>query len=87
MPKAKAKKPETLAEKFQRCLRAREQGKKMYARSDKLLSELLMEVEPGEEVKLNESGKTARIVDNFAEKTQVFHGSYCRRFEIEVSDN
>lgn len=81
------KTPESLAERVQKCIQARERGKKMYKRSDELLKTLLQEVEPGQVIPLNEQGKKAVIVDKWAGKTQVVSIAFARRYEIEVTDS
>ncbi len=85
---AAQKKTESAADKVARCIRAREHGRKMYARSDRLLSELVKEIGIEQAVKLNESGKTARIKDKLQPgQASAFCPAVFRRYEIEISDD
>lgn len=80
----KAPKPLTLAEKALKCLRETELGKRHYKRADALLAEIRKELEPGARVKVGENNFVI-LKDKLAEgKTQFFHGSYARRYELEL---
>lgn len=85
-----AKKPKRktdLAEKVKLCIQARERGKKMYARSDAYLAEILKEIDPGAPIALNDNGKVAVIKDKLADgKTSAFCPAFFRRYELEVED-
>lgn len=80
---AKTKKTGTPEELAARHLRELELGKLHYGRGDRALAELLAQVEPGAVIDLG-NGRKAKVVDKYAGKTQVFHGSFCRRYELEV---
>jgi hypothetical protein len=84
MAKAKSNKiKEGIAEKMLRCHRARERGKRAYAKADDLLEQLLQEIKPGKVVKL-ESG-SAQIVDKLAGgKIKSVDVGYWRRYELKV---
>lgn len=73
-----------LADLVRSCLRARESGKRAYARADRLLDELASSVEIGEPIVLNESGKKAILKDQFADKSIVWKPCGVRRFELEI---
>ncbi len=66
-----------------RILRARELGKRHYARADALLNELLTRMEPGAKVEL--PGKVVELVDNFAQKNVAFKPCGINRFDLKVS--
>jgi hypothetical protein len=84
---AKPRKPQLieskeLVEKALRSLRARELGKKNYARADRLLQEIALEIEPGQVIKLGEkNGLTLK--DKFSEKDIVWTPCAARRWELE----
>jgi hypothetical protein len=84
MAKAKSNKiNESIADKILRCHRARERGKRSYAKSDELLAELLTVLKPGQVVKL-ESG-SARIVDKLPKgKFKAADVGYFRRYELKI---
>lgn len=73
---------ETLTEKVKRYFRVQETIKRGYKRSDKLLSELLTEMEPGQTVPLNEF-ENAVLEDNFKSDNKVFRAHGISRFEIK----
>lgn len=55
-------------------------GKRHYKRADAILDELALELEPGEEIPLSEHNKAV-----FKDKgARFFHGSYARRYELEL---
>lgn len=85
MPKsAKAAKTVSLAEKARKCLRETELGKRHYKRADALLAEICAEMIAGDTVKLNEHDAVL-LKDRLSDgKTQFFHGSYARRYELEL---
>jgi len=65
-------------------LRAKESGKRAYARADRLLTELAAEVKPGSEIALNDSGRKAILKDRFEDKNIVWTPCAARRLELEV---
>lgn len=83
----RAKAAGTLAEKVQRHLREQARGKRHYERADALLDEIEREMTRNEKVKLD-NGQFAYLRDKLdgGSKTRHFHGSYFRRFEIEVKN-
>lgn len=83
MPKAKAKQAD-LSSKVLAYLRAKEAGKRAYARADRLLDEISLEVVPGVKVALNDSGRHALLVDQFADKSIVWKPCGVRRFDLKV---
>jgi hypothetical protein len=85
MPKLK-KQTEPLAARVTKCLRARELGRRQYAKADRLLDSVAAEMKPGDEVEIGAGGKKAILVDEFAEKTVVFRPSGFRRYSLKVVD-
>jgi hypothetical protein len=75
-------KSETLSDKVKRYFRVQDSIKRGYKRSDKLLSELLTEMEPGQAVPLNEF-EDAVLEDNFKTENKVFRAHGISRFEIK----
>lgn len=73
----------TLADKMRAHLRARELGKRHYERADRLLEEILCEVDCGRHVKLGDN-KVAVVVDNFAEKNKVYRAHGIARYEVHL---
>jgi len=82
MPRKTVK--DDLPEKIRKCLRAKESGKRGYARADRLLDEISKELVPGEPVLLTESGKKAVLVDQFEDKPIVWKPCGVRRFELKI---
>ena len=80
-----SKKPKAdLADKVAKCLRAKEAGKRAYARSDRMLEEIAKEVAPGAEIPLNDVGRKAILKDRFADKNIVWTPCGARRWELEI---
>lgn len=81
MAKVKQEDSATLAKK---AFRAKESGKRAYARADRFLDQLIKRgAQPGEEI-LDEAGTpVAKIVDNFAEKNVSYKPCGVRRFELK----
>lgn len=73
-----------LADKVKRYTRAREAGKRSYARADRILDEIAKELKPGEEITLNAAGRKVVLVDNFAEKNTAFKSAYIHRYELKL---
>ena len=75
-----------LAQRIQKHLTALRLGKKWYKLADQRLDKLLLEMEPGQSVKLA-NGKTFQLQDKFAVKNRINVGLNARRYdfvEIEV---
>lgn len=70
-----------LVEKF---LEEKDGGKEAYARADKLLEQIIAGVAVGTLIELA-GGRTAELVDNFAEKNKVFKPCGVSRFDVKVS--
>lgn len=70
-----------LVEKF---LKEKDGGKEAYARADKLLEQIVAGVPVGTLIELA-GGRTAAVVDNFAEKNKVFKPCGVSRFDVKVS--
>lgn len=81
-----APKPD-LAELVHKHLRAKTAAKRYYDRADRFLAEIAEHIEPGDEIKLNDSGKKAVLLDNFAGKTIVWGHGGVRKYEIEILDS
>lgn len=81
----KSKKTESLEERIAKHKRALELGKKHYGRADRLLESILPEMPVGERVPLP-GGKSAKLVDLFAEKNKVFRAHGIGRYELQVSE-
>lgn len=82
-----SKKKNDLASKALACIKAKEAGKRSYARADRLLAEIAKATEPGKEIVLNEAGHKAILHDKFAEsgdKGIVWTPCGARRWELEV---
>ena len=73
---------EDLLKKAQRSLRARELGKKNYARADRLLQEIATDIEPGQIIKIGEKNGL-QLKDKFFEKNIVWTPCAARRWELE----
>jgi len=71
-----------LADKIKRALRSRELGKKHYERSDTLLHEIALEMEPGQTIRVGDRNVT--LVDHFAGKDLVWNPCAARRWGLEV---
>jgi hypothetical protein len=82
MPKVKTKTPAELVTDH---LRARELGRRHYAKSDRLLNEIRKLVPVGEEIEIS-GGKKAMIKDNFASQDKVFRSHGIARYELDVKD-
>lgn len=84
MAKAKAsqKTPTELATAL---LRARELGRRHYAKSDRLLGEIRKQVQIGEEIALP-GGKKAVVEDLYASSDKVFRSHGIGRYELKVKD-
>lgn len=88
MPKkAKAEKQLEPAELVADYSRAREAGKRGYARADRLIREIAAAVKPGERIELNQSGRFAVLRDRFAEsddKAVIWTPCAARRWDLEI---
>ncbi len=80
--------PEDVVELFTKQQRYLAAGKANYAKSDKMLEEILSRCEPGVQVTLPENGKTPPInltvIDKFADANAVWAGASCKRLTIEA---
>lgn len=76
-------KQKTAAEKVTALLRAKELGRRQYAKADRLLEELLKVLTVGEEIEL-QGGKRATLKDNYAGTNKVFRAHGISRYEVEV---
>jgi len=74
-----------LKNKLRALLKARSQGKEQYALADKLLDEVVGAMKPGEAVDIG-GGRTATLVDQFADRAVVWKPAGVRRFEIKVTE-
>jgi hypothetical protein len=81
--RAKAISPSRARSLVTRWLLAQETAKRAYADADAALDELLAGDLVDSEIKLTD-GRTATVVDQFAEKHKVFKASAFVRFKIEV---
>lgn len=66
-----------------RYLRAREAGKRAYARSDDLIRQIADLVAPGEKIQVR-PGLEAMLVDEFADRLIVWNPCGARRWKVEV---
>ena len=66
-------------------LKARDKGKAEYGKADALLQELVAELPLGQVVQLP-GGRTAEVVDQFAEKFTVWKPAGITRFAIKVKE-
>jgi hypothetical protein len=83
---SKAKAPaKTPAELVTALLRARELGRRNYAKSDRLLGEIRKQVEVGKEIELP-GGKKAVVEDLYATSDKVFRSHGIGRYELKVKD-
>jgi hypothetical protein len=76
-----------LGEKVRRYLKAHEAGKRGYERADRLMKEIAANAKPGDEISLNETGKKAVLVDNFAaaaDKGIIWNPCAARRWKLEI---
>jgi hypothetical protein len=73
-----------LASKALKCIKAKESGKRAYARADRLLAEIAKAIKPGEEIVLNDAGRKAVLKDRFDGKDIVWTPCAARRWELEV---
>lgn len=64
-------------------LRAREIGRRHYAKSDRLLEAIVKKISRGKEIPLP-GGKKAVLKDNFADANKVFRSHGIARYELEV---
>lgn len=67
--------------------KARQAGKRGYERADRIIRELAAAITPGEEIKLNESGRKAILHDRFAEsgeKGAIWTPCAARRWDLEI---
>lgn len=82
--------PDDVVELFTKQQRYLAAGKANYAKSDKMLEEILKRCEPGVQVTLPENGKTPPIiltvVDQFAEANSVWSGASCKRLTIKAKE-
>ena len=81
------KKAADLGEKVRRYLKAHEAGKRGYERADRLIKEIAASAEPGQEIALNENGRKAVLVDNFAaaaDKGIIWNPCAARRWKLEI---
>jgi hypothetical protein len=63
--------------------RAKDAGRRAYAKMDKLLDQLLAGgLEPGEKIELK-SGRVAELKDNFASKNKHFKSAGVCRYELD----
>jgi len=83
-PRKRAKKkPANLPELFARYEKARQRGKRLYERSDRIMREIVANATPGTEIVLNAAGRKAILVDRFDGKDIVWTGSAARRWEVQ----
>lgn len=73
-----------VARKMLKLLAAKDEGKRAYAQADALLDQLAKEVPLNHVVRLDESGRVAKLIDQFAEKTIVWKPTGVRRFDLKV---
>lgn len=75
-----------LADKIKRALRSRELGKKHYERSDTLLQEIALEMEPGQTIKIRwlADDMNVTLVDQFAGANIVWNPCAARRWSLKV---
>lgn len=66
-----------------RYLRAREAGKRAYARSDDLIRQISELVRPGEKIHVR-PGLEAVLIDEFADRLVVWTPCGARRWKVEV---
>lgn len=76
------KSAESLADKVKRYFRVQDSIKRSYKRSDKLLAELLLEMQPGEAVPFSEFEKVV-LEDNFKNDNKVYRAHGISRFELK----
>ena len=79
-----------VAELFERHQRYVEAGRANYGRADKVLEEILQRCEPGVEHVTEARGRrppqSLTLVDQFADRNQVWAGSSCKRMKIDSKD-
>lgn len=75
-----------MARKMRRYLAAKDEGKKGYAEADRLLDELAKEIGLNKAVKLDDSGRTGMLIDQFAERNVVFKPAGVRRFDLKIQE-
>jgi len=79
--------PEELRELFEKHEKYLKAGRANYSKADQTLAELLKRCEVGASVVIPASGKKPPVeltlVDQFADRNQVWSGSSCKRFKIE----
>ena len=82
--------PAEVAELFEKHQRYLEAGRANYGRADKVLEEILELCEPGVEHLTEARGRkppqSLTLVDQFADRNQVWAGSSCKRMKIESKD-
>lgn len=79
-------KPRTIkkyAPKVRKLLKIDEEIKARYKKRDEIFDELLSKLQPGDRVPLD-SGKFARLKDNFEGKNKVYRAHGISRLEFEV---
>lgn len=90
MKAALSKKEKEIAGKVQRVIDAQNAGRKYYARADELLAALPKNVLEGEIVRLNEKGRTARVIDQvkaLEEEGILWKPCGFRRWDLKVKDS
>ena len=89
MKKKKKSKNADPRELVARFVRAREAGKRSYQKSDEILRQLASVIEPGTKIQLTETGRSATLVDKFAqnaEKGIIWTPCAARRWDLEFSE-
>lgn len=75
-----------LAAKVKQWQQAKARAKILYDRADRILQEIAAKAKVGDEIPLNESGKKAVLLDNFADKAIVWGHGGVRRYDLDIID-
>ena len=67
----------------ERLLKTQARARALYGQADQLLDQIRGVVEPGDTIDLG-NGRVARLVDQFADRSKVFHATACSRFKVEI---
>ena len=85
MPRPLTQQERDLARKFRRCAQERKLASLHYKEADKLLEELLKEVDVSRSFRLTRKGKKiARFKHNFADSNTCFRAHGIKEYELEV---
>jgi hypothetical protein len=76
----------TRAQKIEKLLKLREEGRRKYAQADVVLDELVDDMKAGDKVPIKNGKQHAELIDNFAAKNKAFKPCGISRFDLKITD-